>query len=100
MKYLSEFALLPGTQQEYKRRHDELWPDMKALIKEAGIRNYSIWNINTRLIEYFEADNIALTRRIIEQSDVKHRWDEYMSDILVFNEEGKMTQLELMFDLN
>ena len=33
----------PGMQEEYKRRHDEIWPEMLALLKEAGIRNYTIW---------------------------------------------------------
>ena len=28
-----------GMQEEYKRRHDEIWPEMLALLKEAGIRN-------------------------------------------------------------
>ena len=34
----------PGMQAEYKRRHDAIWPEMKALLKSAGIRNYSIWS--------------------------------------------------------
>jgi L-rhamnose mutarotase len=37
----------PGMQAEYKRRHDAIWPEMKALLKSAGIRNYSrcsCWN--------------------------------------------------------
>ena len=100
MKYVSEFTLKAGTQLEYKRRHDELWPEMAALIKEADICNYSIWNIGTKLIEYFETDNIERAHQVLSESNIKQRWDEYMSDILVFNEKGEKTQLRLMFELN
>ena len=34
----------PGMQAEYKRRHDEIWPEMKELLKSAGIGNYTIWS--------------------------------------------------------
>ena len=33
--------------EEYKRRHDEIWPEMTQMLNEAGIHNYSIWNIAT-----------------------------------------------------
>ena len=99
MKYLSEFALKPGTQEEYKRRHDEIWPEMQALIRNSGIKNYSIWNLGEKLIEYYECDDAEKASKIIHMSDVKKRWDEYMSDILILNEDGSMTPYRQMFDL-
>ena len=35
--------LLPGMADEYKRRHDALWPEMREMIHEYGGRNYSIF---------------------------------------------------------
>lgn len=35
--------LFPGFEEEYKKRHDELWPELKAMLKEAGISDYSIF---------------------------------------------------------
>jgi L-rhamnose mutarotase len=35
--------LKPGAMAEYKRRHDEIWPDLSAALTEAGIRDYSIY---------------------------------------------------------
>ena len=35
--------LKPGFKEEYKRRHAALWPEMKALLKESGVSNYSIY---------------------------------------------------------
>ena len=33
-----KMKLFKGCEEEYKRRHDELWPELEALLKEAGIR--------------------------------------------------------------
>ena len=33
----------PGFEAEYRRRHDEIWPELSALLKAAGIRDYSIF---------------------------------------------------------
>lgn len=100
MKFMNEFALRPGTQEEYRRRHDEIWPEMRELIAKAGLKNYSIWCLGTRLIEYFETDDLEQTRYILRESQVKSKWDIYMSDILVLKEDGSMDPLTLMFECN
>ena len=35
--------LKPGFEQEYKKRHDELWPELASALTEAGISDYSIF---------------------------------------------------------
>jgi len=35
--------LNPGAAAEYKRRHDAIWPELVALLKESGISDYGIW---------------------------------------------------------
>ena len=35
--------LLPGHAAEYKRRHDEIWPDLRALLSDSGVSDYSIF---------------------------------------------------------
>ena len=44
-RYAWKAIVLPGKLEEYIRRHEHLWPEMKAVLKEAGIRNYTIWNV-------------------------------------------------------
>lgn len=101
MKYMNLFALRQGTQAEYRRRHDEIWPEMLEMMEAEGLKNYSIWNTGTTLIEYFECDDLELAKRISANSPVKQRWDAYMGDILVFDEQtGKMKPLECMFEFN
>jgi L-rhamnose mutarotase len=41
-KYAFKMRLNPGMRAEYKRRHDEIWPELVALLHEAGISDYSI----------------------------------------------------------
>lgn len=99
MKCVHEFGLREGAQQEYRRRHDALWPEMRAMMLRAGLKNYSIWNVGTRLIEYYECADPEETARVIGKDPVKARWDAYMADILVYGQDGA-TQLVCMFDFN
>ncbi|MEO0386974.1 MAG: L-rhamnose mutarotase [Pseudomonadota bacterium] len=41
-KIAFRMVLKPGQSAEYKRRHDEIWPALQALLRKAGIRDYSI----------------------------------------------------------
>ena len=41
-KYAFKMKLLPGMEAEYKKRHDEIWPELVTLLKEAGVSDYSI----------------------------------------------------------
>ncbi len=41
-KYAFRMKLKPGMRDEYKRRHDEIWPELVSLLREAGISDYSI----------------------------------------------------------
>lgn len=72
----------PGMKEEYKRRHDELWPQMRELLKKCGYKNYSIWNDGELLFQYFEIEDLDRAVQISKNSEVKKRWDEFMSDIL------------------
>lgn len=41
-KHAFRMQLNPGCREEYRRRHDEIWPELLALLKQAGISDYSI----------------------------------------------------------
>ncbi|AQQ06089.1 L-rhamnose mutarotase [Roseibium algicola] len=41
-KYAFKMKLNPGMESEYRKRHDEIWPELVALLKDAGISDYSI----------------------------------------------------------
>ncbi len=82
----SRFRLLPGRREEYIRRHDELWPEMAQAMREAGIRNYTIWLSGSDLFGYYEADDEEACARALASSPVVKRWNEGMKDIIVFDQ--------------
>jgi L-rhamnose mutarotase len=73
----------PGYEDDYKRRHDELWPEMDACLRAAGIRNYHIFRHGLTLFGYFETDDLQRTIAILRDDPVNQRWSEHMADIMV-----------------
>lgn len=79
------FELHPGAVEEYKRRHDEIWPEMLELLDEAGIFDYSIFSSGTMLYGCFKAEpNWATANSVIRSSPVQRRWEASMSDLIAW----------------
>ncbi|NLG50916.1 MAG: L-rhamnose mutarotase [Chloroflexi bacterium] len=75
--------------EEYKKRHDEIWPEMTAMLNEAGIHNYSIWNVGDELFAYLECHiDLEESMRIQRESEVAKRWAKHMEGILRPAEKG------------
>jgi L-rhamnose mutarotase len=74
----------PGLAAEYKKRHNEIWPEMKIALKLHGISNYSIFlhEKTCQLFGYLEIDNEDLFNSIGEE-EVCRRWWKYMTEVLV-----------------
>ena len=91
----------PGMKAEYKRRHDEIWPEMKELLKQAGIRNYTIWTDGEELFGYYECEKgIAFAEQTQAGSPIVDRWNAYMDDVLELvmdPETGAQPKMEQMF---
>ena len=82
-RYAWRARLLPGKKEEYIRRHDEIWPEMKAVLREAGIRNYTIWREGDDLFGYYECESVREAGRVQDESPVVARWNDYMKDVMV-----------------
>jgi L-rhamnose mutarotase len=72
----------PGYEEEYVRRHDEIWPEMVQALGEAGISNYSIFRYGLTLFGYFETDDIERTQSYLAESETNRRWSEWMAPIM------------------
>jgi L-rhamnose mutarotase len=72
----------PGYEEQYKKRHDEIWPEMLEALRGAGIRNYNIFRHGLTLFGYFETDDLVWTRAALAESDVNARWGEWMARIM------------------
>ena len=78
--------LNPGQAEEYKRRHDAIWPELAALLREAGVANYSIYldEPSHTLFAYLERSRDHKMNSLPEQAIMK-RWWAYMGDIMASN---------------
>ena len=94
-------TLLPGMRGEYVRRHDEIWPEMKETLAQAGIVNYTIWRCGDELFGYYECEKgAAYAAKVQAESPVVDRWNEYMRDVMVMDfdpETGTAVALENVF---
>ena len=95
-KYAWRGKIVPGMQEEYKKRHDNIWPEMKEVLADAGIVNYSIWMQGEELFGYYECEKTTEEmQRIHRQSGVTEKWDEFMKDILI--EDSSKKPYEMVF---
>ena len=72
----------PGYEDEYKKRHEEIWPEMVDMLRNAGVRNYSIFRHGLTLVCYFETDDLEQLIAAVNASDVNRLWGEYMTPIM------------------
>jgi L-rhamnose mutarotase len=72
----------PGYEEEYKKRHDEVWPEMIATLRAAGIRNYNIFRHGLTLFGYFETDDLERTAALLKDDPVNARWGRSMAPIM------------------
>lgn len=88
--------LLPGHSAEYKKRHDEIWPELGELLHQVGIQNYSIFlDESTRtLYGYLEATDLSLLDSLPTQ-DVMKKWWAYMADIMETNPDQSPLSIDL-----
>lgn len=95
--------LKPGFEDEYRLRHDALWPDMARVLKEAGISDYSIF-LDAPSLTLFAVHKAQDTARVeaLAESKVVQRWWAYMADIMETNPDNSpvSTALTEVFHLD
>lgn len=78
--------LLPGFEDEYKRRHDEIWPELAALLREAGISNYSIF-LDDATMRLFACMDVSgnYDPQWLPRQPIMRKWWDMMGDIMDTN---------------
>ena len=88
--------LYPGMEEEYERRHNELWPEMIDMIHAHGGRNYTIaLDPDTlTLFGYIEIDD---PERWAAGADtaIWRKWWDFMADIMETNEDNSPVSVDL-----
>jgi L-rhamnose mutarotase len=81
-QYAWVLEVRPGYEEEYKKRHDEIWAEMLDALRSGGISNYSIFRYGLTLFGYFETDDIEKTQKDLAESETNRRWSEWMDPIM------------------
>ncbi len=81
--------LKPGCENEYKRRHDEIWPELVREFETAGIQDYSIYLDPDSLI-LFAVQKVKDHNTVadLSRSRVVKKWWKHMADIMDTNEDN------------
>ncbi|MEM0907539.1 MAG: L-rhamnose mutarotase [Pseudomonadota bacterium] len=88
--------LNPGAEAEYKRRHDEIWPELSTLLREAGITNYSIHLLGEtgQLFAYMERER-SFDGEALKTHPTMRRWWDAMADLMKTHDDGEPVSVEL-----
>jgi L-rhamnose mutarotase len=96
-RYAFRMQLNPGMEAEYRRRHDEIWPELVDLLHQAGVSDYTI-HLDRETGALFG----VLTRRedhgmaSLPDHPVMKRWWAHMADIMVTNPDKSPLAVDLV----
>jgi L-rhamnose mutarotase len=101
-KIAFRMQLKPGCLADYRRRHDEIWPELVALLRDAGVSDYSIHHdpeTDALFATLWRADGHAMDRLPLDP--VMRRWWASMAPLMATNTDSSplSVQLETIFHL-
>ncbi|MEO5916567.1 MAG: L-rhamnose mutarotase [Luteolibacter sp.] len=78
--------LKPGFEAEYKKRHDEIWPELSKALTDAGVSDYSIF-LDDETLALFAVQKLAdgHTADFLPSNPIVRKWWNYMADIMETN---------------
>ena len=88
--------LFANQKAEYKKRHDEIWPELVALLKATGISEYSIFldEITNSLFGVLKAADLKALDNLPSHA-VMQKWWSYMGDIMESNPDNSPVSIPL-----
>ena len=91
-----KMELLPGCAAEYKKRHEEIWPELSRLLSEKGIYDYSIF-LDEETLTLFAVQKIKDGADLSALTDepVLRKWWDFMADIMKTNPDNSPVEKPL-----
>jgi len=78
------FRIKPELKDEYKKAHDEIWPEMISEMRRVGLRNYSIFfKKDGLLFAYLQVDDFEKAMSELSKTEVNERWQKYMEKYFI-----------------
>lgn len=102
-KVAFKMQLHPGSEAEYRKRHDEIWPELVSLLKEAGVSDYSIHldrETNILFAVLWRRDDHTMDD--LPAHPVMRRWWAHMADLMVVKPDNEpvAVPLETVFHMD
>ncbi len=96
MRVAFRMKLKPGFVQEYKRRHADIWPELKTLLRNSGVRNYVIF-FDEESHVLFAVQDVDGTKssQDLGSHEIVRRWWAYMADIMETNDDQSPVSIPL-----
>jgi len=95
-KIAFKMKLLPGFEEEYERRHREIWPELSQLLKENGIKDYSIYlDKETSTLFAIQTVTGAGSSQSLGSTALVQKWWAYMADIMETNPDNSPVSVPL-----
>lgn len=91
-----KMTLNKGCEAEYKKRHDEIWPELVELLKKTGIKDYSIF-LDEETLSLFGVLWVedAAAMDLLPTQEIMQRWWAYMGDIMAANPDNSPVSVPL-----
>jgi len=91
-----KMKLKAGSAEEYRKRHDEIWPELAELIRSTGVTDYSIFlDEETNILFAVQKQSGCSGSQDLGENPVVRRWWEYMADIMETNPDNSPVSLPL-----
>ena len=85
-----------GQKAEYKKRHNEIWPELKKLLKDAGVSEYSIFlDEETNILFAFQKVSGEGGSQDLGQTGIVQKWWAFMADIMKTNPDNSPVSIPL-----
>jgi L-rhamnose mutarotase len=72
----------PDRIDAYVEAHRNVWPELLIALRDAGIRNYTIFREGNEMFGYFESDDLEASAAYMEEQEVNARWQDTMAELL------------------
>ena len=91
-----KMKLRAGCEEEYKKRHDAIWPELKDLLQESGISDYSIFlDLETNTLFAVQKQDGAASSQDLGTNPIVQKWWDYMADIMETHDDNSPVTIPL-----
>ena len=88
--------LKPGCEEEYIRRHNLIWPELKQLLSDSGVSDYSIfWDRDTNILFAVQKVSGEGGSQDLGNTEIVQKWWDYMADIMETNPDNSPVSIPL-----